>query len=812
MRAKILFSTLFTGIFLYGAGVPLPAVCQPEDQHRIETVDLPFKDEPFAAFIYKQTLWLVAGNSAHLSVENLRKPDSHFIKDITQLPVKNAEVFLFTLHGDLSAAVQRSTETGIHIILRHGDTKPDNPIALSMPQSVTKQYSLVIAAESAKDILSFTSPITGEEFLVAPLAEIGEGIYPAHSFSQFRLLQSAQGIAIEQLSDDVKAAVTKGNVVVSAASGLNVTGAAAEQINAPTEESETGSDDSTLFPYSKWKLSDNKLFVPEQEKLFRDIAFGDMRAADNARLRLLHIYLANGLFAEAVGMSDDILRNSYKFYRDNKVSALRGAAYFFMQRLNEAKRDFSTPELADDKEIAMWHALCEQLQGSDTAVFNFPANYDNYISKYPPPFIQKLALIAADLSIKRKDFDGASEVFRLLAKANLDEPLRKYIEYMQAEIYSETQNEDEAQKIWEKQAADVDDPLIRASAEFSLVNILIREDKIATDKAIKKLDRLLIVWRGDALELNILTLLSSLYVEEKQYGKALSTMRNIVWYFPQSPQVLSVSEKMEDIFMNLFNKDGADKMSPIDALTLFYEFRDLVPAGKDGDMMVRNLADRLVGVDLLDRAAMLLEHQVDKRLHGEERSRVGAHLAAIYLKNHKPKDALDVLETTGYGRLPPDLLLERTHLTAKALAEEEKSDKAIQVLSNDNSTEGNLLRLSIYWANKDWPNVTLVAEEILGNRNDPTAPLTKDEADVLLKLATSYVYERDNGQLQYLRDYFTPLLKNNPDKSGFLFITSESDVLDYNNISSMDSDIKTIKSYVEASRAEAKKRDLSNFP
>ena len=63
-------------------------------------------------------------------------------------------------------------------------------------------------------------------------------------------------------------------------------------------------------------------------------------------------------------------------------------------------------------------------------------------------------------------------------------------------------------------------------------------------------------------------------------------------------------------------------MPPIDALSLFYDFRDLTPVGRRGDEMIRKLADRLVSVDLLDQAAEVLQHQVDNRLQGAARAQV----------------------------------------------------------------------------------------------------------------------------------------------------------------------------------------------
>ena len=58
---------------------------------------------------------------------------------------------------------------------------------------------------------------------------------------------------------------------------------------------------------------------------------------------------------------------------------------------------------------------------------------------------------------------------------------------------------------------------------------------------------------------------------------------------------------------------------------------------------VAELADRLVEVDLLDRAAELLESQVRYRLAGPLKARVGARLAVIRLLDRAPDQAMKAL-------------------------------------------------------------------------------------------------------------------------------------------------------------------------
>ena len=75
---------------------------------------------------------------------------------------------------------------------------------------------------------------------------------------------------------------------------------------------------------------------------------------------------------------------------------------------------------------------------------------------------------------------------------------------------------------------------------------------------------------------------------------------------------------MNQVFRDLFLDGSANQMSEVSALALYYEFRELTPAGSDGDEMIRKLSDRLVAVDLLVQAAELLVFNKLKRRFGGE--------------------------------------------------------------------------------------------------------------------------------------------------------------------------------------------------
>ena len=87
-----------------------------------------------------------------------------------------------------------------------------------------------------------------------------------------------------------------------------------------------------------------------------------------------------------------------------------------------------------------------------------------------------------------------------------------------------------------------------------------------------------------------------------------------------------------------------------------------VPAGEARIGVIRNLAERLVGIDLLDQASALLEGLVKDALQGEDKARTATRLAAIRLLDHKAEAALTALNYAPDTNLPAELTNERLML------------------------------------------------------------------------------------------------------------------------------------------------------
>src|SRR6202041_1642810 len=108
----------------------------------------------------------------------------------------------------------------------------------------------------------------------------------------------------------------------------------------------------------------------------------------------------------------------------------------------------------------------------------------------------------------------------------------------------------------------------------------------------------------------------------------LGVLSQAVQLYPNSPLTPTIRDEMSQIFHDVFLGELGKNLSPLDALTLYQQYRNLMPTGADGIAVTRNLAERLVAVDLLDQASDLLEDLVKYKLQGTDKGHVGARLAA----------------------------------------------------------------------------------------------------------------------------------------------------------------------------------------
>jgi hypothetical protein len=312
-----------------------------------------------------------------------------------------------------------------------------------------------------------------------------------------------------------------------------------------------------------------------------------------------------------------------------------------------------------------------------------------------------------------------------------------------------------------------------AAAQGRLREIALRYSLGETQKPdfIGELEVLTTAWRGDETEVEALQTLARLYTEQDDYREAFHVMRVALTAYPNSPLTRNIQSEAAKTFDALFLAGKGDALPAIDALGLFYDFRDLTPIGRRGDEMIRRLADRLVSVDLLDQGAELLQYQVDNRLQGAARAQVATRLAVIYLMNHKPAKAQAVLRATRTADLSDEIRVPRLMIEARALSDLGRHDFALEVVAGLEGRESLRLRSDIYWTSRNWQKAAEHIELLYGDRWKSFEPLSDVERADMLRVGVGYALAEDKLGAARLRDKYAAKMAEGPDGRAFDVVT-----------------------------------------
>jgi outer membrane PBP1 activator LpoA protein len=261
---------------------------------------------------------------------------------------------------------------------------------------------------------------------------------------------------------------------------------------------------------------------------------------------------------------------------------------------------------------------------------------------------------------------------------------------------------------------------------------------------------------------------------------------------------------MNKVFLDLYLDGKADTMPPIEALTLYYDFRDMTPIGRQGDEIVRNLANRLIGVDLLDQAAELLNYQVENRLRGVAKAQIAADLAVVDLLNRKPQDALKVLNKTRQSSLPASIERQRRMVEARALSESGRGDIAIELLGQLVGSDVDRLKADIAWKAKNWRDAGERLETMLAGRWSDSLPLEAQERQDVLRAAIAYALANDQLALDRLRTKFGDKMSNSPNARAFEVVTSpiQTQGSEFRSLAKEIASVDTMRSFLDEYRQQ----------
>jgi tetratricopeptide (TPR) repeat protein len=625
------------------------------------------------------------------------------------------------------------------VAIQRDDTTGSPAITFNMP--------------GARKVAWIRDPMVGDRMAVVTAPGPIKAVLNDRSTLQASLGNTLQGAFIERMAPDVSVTIEGDRVSVTRPDGL--------WLSSPeTWAGVTRQSGDLLGPALHPSMVDmdnwSKL---RPEGYLRQVNALQLKAADEAglgpegpyaaRLNLARFLVGQGLNFEAQGVLEWLGKSSPRAMDDPQIRGLLAVAKIYSGRLSEALPDLSSSALAVDPAANLWRGYIASRQGRDEdarKAFNLGAKT---LEVFPAEWRARFATSNAQSALRLKDLKAASELISYAVTQDIA-PLDKLeAQLVQAEIIEAEGDKRRAFNVYRaisKASAD----RINTPAQLRAARLKLELGEAKPNDVLPQMAALRFRWRGDETEMEIVRTMGDIYLGQGRYREALDVFKAAGESFARQPDALEINQKLTEAFRSLFLEGKADGLQPIEALALFYDFRDVTPPGADGDEMVRRLARRLVEVDLLSQAADLLQYQVDNRLQGVAKSSVAADLAAIHLMNRQPEKALQALWKTRTTLLPKPILAERRVLEARALNELNRTDNALEVLGADMSQEALDVRAEIFWRLQDWPKAAALLERSLGERWKKEGNLSLFEETNLVRAGVAYSLASDQAALDRL--------------------------------------------------------------
>lgn len=732
--------------------------------------------EPTGLALFRRAgaLWLVFDRPARIDLSALAALDPAPIGRVSPVPGAVAALRLNDL-GDLAALPRRDGNSWV-VEFRPRAEGPTDDIAIT-PDLAASPPRLLLKTVSAGDALAMTDPEVGDELLVVGMAEPGKGVANAKTWPAFRLLPTIQGIAVEPRQDGVQVVRTADGVAVLAGADAGPAAASAQaDVPPPGPTPVDDTDPQASGPAAADRLLDLPAWRRENEGSFAEVEARLQAAIQNAsegarelpRIDLARFYFAHGRAAEAGGLVDLVAAGRNEPLLDPELLLMRGAAAFLTNDPVAADRALGQPALDGEIEAQPWRGAVAALKGDwATAAALFRASAP-LVAGYPQALRFRLGALAAEAAVETLDPVGADDWIERL-KADQPTPAQTaQVAFLEGLSARRQGRVEEARKAWSAIGREAD-PDAAQRTEFARVDLDLETRQIADADAIKRLEALRFAARGSLMEFPLLRRLGELYLGSGKLREGLTLLRQLATAYPRHRDVGAVMAEMTNGFRDAFLGPTAKSPTPLEAVALYDEFRELTPTGADGSKVALAVADRMVEVDLLGRAADLLEDQVRRRLAGADKAQAGAQLAAVRLLDDQPDKALVALAESSAPDLTPSLAAERRRLEAEALHRAGRSLEALTLLGNDSNPEAGKLKARIFWELREWSQAAGAFDSLLASA-DPQK-LTPEQAQWVLGDAIALALAGDRFALGALRQQFGAAMKETAQAEPFALLT-----------------------------------------
>lgn len=751
-----------------------------------------------ASFQRGDTVWLVFDSRLPLDLAPIRAHGGNLIDSVSRMPLADGQAIRIRLnHPQMHSLSTDEFATGAKWTLSFADKvlSPPQPLMVLRNVANPAHADIVVPFVNPSHLHEITDPAAGDTLLVVTALPPVRGFLKPEHLVDLTLFDTAQGIAIRPNSNDVSVRLAPDKVVISKPGGLVLSPVDISAERAPAAVR-------PIFDIDEWRKNRAGSFSAREDELMTAAAETKPQHRWKARLALARFYMARGMYAEAEGETELILADPSPKMDKSVVLMVHAIAAILMARPEDGLKDLASRAIGDNYDAQLWKGLAYAREGKWVQAQENFKNVELGITSLPLELQRIITAEAMRASLEVKDYARAARLRGELDVVGVPAEMKPMISVLNGRLAEALGHDKDAFDDYRFAMASSNS---EAAAAAKLREIALRERRgeISQADELRELETLEVTWRGDSTEVNTLQMLARIYSRTGRYADSLAAARTAIMLQPKSAASQKAEDEAAALFAQIFRTNKGDKLSPIDALALFYRFRELTPIGPIGDEIIRRLADRLVAVDLLDQAAKLLQYQVDHRLQGAARAQVAAKLAMVYLADRKPEQAIAALDSTRIGDLNGELRAQRLLLESRAQSEIGRHHLALEIISHISGRVAIRLRSDIYWAARKWRQSAEQIELYYGNRWRDFRPLNTAEKADIIRAAIGYALANDTIGLARFREKYAPLMSGEADRQAFDAASkpTASDSPEFAEIARMAASQDTLDSFLREMRA-----------
>jgi len=721
-----------------------------------------------AVFRHGANLWLVFDREALGDVSGGLAELAPELAPVSQYRVPGATLIRMSAPPILVPRIARDETTWVIQLWPRPPRPPVNIDFAIQGDSDAPQIDFIL--DSPGRIVSYDDPVSGAAMVVVPALNLGQGLPIGQHFPQFEALRTFQGMAFEVADEGLEVRLESPGVRVTHPAGLAAShGGTLALLKSNVNSPAVGP---RLFDLEAWRRDGQGDRVATRQALLAAVANAEPAARPAARLDLARFYFAHGLTSEAAGLLELAESGEPPLPIDPETRLMRGVSAFMSGDRARAARDIFHPSLTGEAEAELWNAALANFGFDwDVAARRF-ADHAHLIEAYPPRMRNRLRLMAAEAELGTRDLQAAAGYLEaaLGDKPSADE--RAEIAVLTGYRHLSDGDTEKARAMWQSVTNFSSNPAARTRARMALLDLAVAEQTVTATQAIEELERLGFAWRGDHIELALLQRLGDLYLTQGRFRDSLNAFRQATQNLPNSRLALDVAERMREVFYQIIAGERGADLPPLSTLVLYEEFKELTSPGVKGDRMLTRLAERLVAVDLLPRAAEIMTSLVRYRLSGEEKAAMGARVADLHLQDDHPEQAITILGLSEDAGLPDNLKRRRLYLRAQALSRLSRFEEALKLIAADDNPEALRLRADILWAQANWPATVIALDRLVPESPRSDRPLTEEESRNVADLAIALTLAGEEKRLAELNRAYKEAMAVGPDAETFALLAA----------------------------------------